>query len=279
MQVIIDGTRQIPDSWELCTSTVDPRCHDDDIWVTTAALSWDIWQLFDGDDMLVNARWPNAKWSDKSIFEASTAYALSDSTSTQYPPEMHTAECMLHNREPDILKHYNECCNLAPSTDGAKSFIKCFPNDAPFTERTTDYSPSSIRAAICATTSPCAQFVTRVARAGCPFDKATEVLSTEEKRTKASNLLTLLDETCPDPFYDGVIAPSHELALASQTDLDATGSIVVLNIGSWDTFTDRVTSHTPGSNVFGYSGTNVCPDCIDGKATYSIKKFNPAENR
>lgn len=40
------------------------------------------WQLFIGEEMFLNARWPNAKWSDKSLFEATKGWAQSSDKST-----------------------------------------------------------------------------------------------------------------------------------------------------------------------------------------------------
>ena len=40
----------------------------------------DIWQLFVDDEMMTNARWPNALWSDKTVF-LSTHWAKSHKTS------------------------------------------------------------------------------------------------------------------------------------------------------------------------------------------------------
>lgn len=42
-----------------------------------------VWQLFLDGEMMTNARWPNAKWSDKSIFDASR-WGKSTSASTQH---------------------------------------------------------------------------------------------------------------------------------------------------------------------------------------------------
>jgi len=58
-KVILDGTVEISTSW--IQSTTNPS-----IYETT--LSQDIWQLFIDDEQQVMARWPNAQFSDDSIY-------------------------------------------------------------------------------------------------------------------------------------------------------------------------------------------------------------------
>ncbi|XP_022802159.1 uncharacterized protein LOC111339709 [Stylophora pistillata] len=50
--------------------------------IYSAQIGQDIWQLFVGEEMMTNARWPNALWSDKSVFNNSH-WAKSASTSTR----------------------------------------------------------------------------------------------------------------------------------------------------------------------------------------------------
>lgn len=52
--------------------------------VYSAEIDRDIWQLFVSEEMMTNARWPNALWSDKTVF-LNSHWAKSDATSTQSP--------------------------------------------------------------------------------------------------------------------------------------------------------------------------------------------------
>ena len=48
----------------------------------TAKIERDIWQLFVDGEMMTNARWPNALWSDRTVF-LNTHWAKSDKSSTR----------------------------------------------------------------------------------------------------------------------------------------------------------------------------------------------------
>ena len=50
--------------------------------IYSAQIEQDIWQLFVDDEMMTNARWPNALWSDKTVF-LNEYWAKSDSNSTR----------------------------------------------------------------------------------------------------------------------------------------------------------------------------------------------------
>uniref|UniRef100_A0A1X7V710 DUF1565 domain-containing protein n=1 Tax=Amphimedon queenslandica TaxID=400682 RepID=A0A1X7V710_AMPQE len=57
-RVIFDGTTSIKGHWEI---------YRNDIY--SLKLDFDIWQLFVDGEMQINARWPNAFWYDKSVFD------------------------------------------------------------------------------------------------------------------------------------------------------------------------------------------------------------------
>ena len=50
--------------------------------IYSAQINQEIWQLFVGEEMMTNARWPNALWSDKTVFKNSH-WAKSASSSTR----------------------------------------------------------------------------------------------------------------------------------------------------------------------------------------------------
>jgi hypothetical protein len=54
----------------------------------------DPWQLFVGDELMINARWPNARWSDKTVFSSET-WGHSASSSTYYPNDPTTLSLMV----------------------------------------------------------------------------------------------------------------------------------------------------------------------------------------
>ena len=72
-QTIIDGTVDInTDSWtrfEGADEIVNGKLIEKPIY--HVKIEQDIWQLFIDDEMMTNARWPNALWSDKTVFNGS----------------------------------------------------------------------------------------------------------------------------------------------------------------------------------------------------------------
>ncbi len=75
-KVTFDGTVPITGEWTQ---------HEGDIYKT--ALNGDIWQLFVDGEMMVSARWPNAKWSDGTFWNRDGHWAQggpSDSNGAQY---------------------------------------------------------------------------------------------------------------------------------------------------------------------------------------------------
>ena len=60
--VVLDGTEAISD-----LQTSGWVQHSGSIYKTT--LSKDVWQLFDGDELMIAARWPNARYDDGSVWE------------------------------------------------------------------------------------------------------------------------------------------------------------------------------------------------------------------
>lgn len=69
--VVLRGTfGPIPNPWFVYTENIYRN-----------PLGYDIWQLFSDDEMLVNARWPNAHWHDFSVFNY-TKWGFSDKNST-----------------------------------------------------------------------------------------------------------------------------------------------------------------------------------------------------
>lgn len=68
--VLFDGTTSIKGTWEKHTDAIH-----------SLKIDYDVWQLFVDDEMLINARWPNAYWYDKSVFDYTKwGYSSSDST-------------------------------------------------------------------------------------------------------------------------------------------------------------------------------------------------------
>ena len=60
--VTLDGTLDVPGPWS--------QIGDGAIWVSDWPADYpDPWQLFVGDEMMVVARWPNARWDNKSMFD------------------------------------------------------------------------------------------------------------------------------------------------------------------------------------------------------------------
>jgi hypothetical protein len=57
-EVIFDGTESITTKWQK---------HEKNIFVTKTDIP--VWQLFADGTMQVSARWPNARWDDKTMFE------------------------------------------------------------------------------------------------------------------------------------------------------------------------------------------------------------------
>ena len=74
-RVVFDGTFLIDSVWTL---------YSDNIWV--ADIDFDIWQLFVDYEEMVMARWPNAKFSDESIWDKENywAHGLIDEDETAY---------------------------------------------------------------------------------------------------------------------------------------------------------------------------------------------------
>ena len=69
-RVVFDGTASIKGDWEIHTNEI-----------YSLKIGFDIWQLFVDGEMLINARWPNAFWYDKSIFDY-TKWGFSSNNST-----------------------------------------------------------------------------------------------------------------------------------------------------------------------------------------------------
>jgi len=63
-QVVLDGSMVIDTEWSI---------HQGNIYKTR--IESDIWQLFVGDQAMISARWPNAKWEDGSIFRQTSSWA------------------------------------------------------------------------------------------------------------------------------------------------------------------------------------------------------------
>lgn len=63
-RVVLDGTAPLSSDWK----PFDASAHSG-IFVTDTP--HDVWQIFVDDEMQTNARWPNALWSDKSVFNVS----------------------------------------------------------------------------------------------------------------------------------------------------------------------------------------------------------------
>ncbi|XP_066920043.1 uncharacterized protein [Clytia hemisphaerica] len=81
----IDGTIPI-------FPAIDPETGDRYDWKTLSEdskiyktkINQDIWQLFVNNQMMTNARWPNAKWSDRSIFKGSLWAKLDNASKKGY---------------------------------------------------------------------------------------------------------------------------------------------------------------------------------------------------
>ncbi len=67
-RAVFDGSRVIELSWEY---------HSNNIY--KAKLTFPIWQLFIDDEQMVGARWPNAKYSDNSVFDEANNWAHCES--------------------------------------------------------------------------------------------------------------------------------------------------------------------------------------------------------
>ena len=70
-EVVLDGTESIS---SLQTSGWSK--HSGSIYKCT--LSKDIWQLFVGDEMMISARWPNARYDDRSVWQQDATWAHQD---------------------------------------------------------------------------------------------------------------------------------------------------------------------------------------------------------
>jgi hypothetical protein len=57
-EVLFDGTAPITTDWQK---------HENNVYVTTTEAP--VWQLFADRAMQVSARWPNARWDDKTMYE------------------------------------------------------------------------------------------------------------------------------------------------------------------------------------------------------------------
>ena len=57
-RVVFDGTTSIKGDWEVYKNGI-----------YSLKLDFDVWQLFVDGEMMINARWPNAFWYDKSVFD------------------------------------------------------------------------------------------------------------------------------------------------------------------------------------------------------------------
>lgn len=64
----------------------------------------DPWQLFIGDELYMNARWPNGRWDDKSAFSAADSWAFGSADSV-YVDDTATASTMV-----------DSCCGSAPAS-------------------------------------------------------------------------------------------------------------------------------------------------------------------
>ena len=73
--VILDGTKAISD-----IQTSGWVQHSGNIYKTT--LSEDIWQLFDDGEMMISARWPNARYDDDTVWQQDATWAYQDTGSS-----------------------------------------------------------------------------------------------------------------------------------------------------------------------------------------------------
>ena len=83
-RVVFDGTVSIDSTWSQ---------HSGNIWKTT--IDFDIWQLFADQDEQVMARWPNAKFSDGSVFDTENHWG--HGTMKQTNPNIYSNGTFIHD--------------------------------------------------------------------------------------------------------------------------------------------------------------------------------------
>ena len=83
-RVVFDGTVSIDSIWSQ---------HSGNIWKTT--IDYDIWQLFADQDEQVMARWPNAKFSDGSVFDTENHWG--HGTMKQTNPNIYSNGTFIHD--------------------------------------------------------------------------------------------------------------------------------------------------------------------------------------